>query len=68
MRLKEEFKSEVENIFREKWDARDGRGIPGVQKFLLGSDIEIKLTGTVLYAGYRWIDQNSRLQRRCHSR
>ena len=49
MALKDDLKSEVEKIFKDRWTTRDGNVVPESDDVKLGNDA-VKLSGTVLYA------------------
>jgi class 3 adenylate cyclase len=49
MSLKEELEDEVAEIFRDKWDERDGIVVPDDDDLSLGNDA-VRLKATVLYA------------------
>ena len=49
MGLTEDYSNEVEEIFKQKWDTREGKKVPESEDLGLGNDAVI-LDGTVLYA------------------
>lgn len=49
MGIADDIRAEVKEIFKSKWDERDGHVVPEADDLRLGNDA-VKLTGTVLYA------------------
>lgn len=49
MSISSEILAEVQQVFRTKWETRDGQQVPEAEDLKLGND-SVSLTGTVLYA------------------
>ena len=50
MGLVEDYSKEVEKVFKQKWETREGKKVPESEDLQLGGNEAVKLNGTVLYA------------------
>ena len=50
MGLGDELTDDVQKIFKQRWDTREGKKVPESENLQLGGNEAVKLNGTVLYA------------------